>query len=90
MPCKGIALPTELTARSGDAHFNDLKAEVNLFLTDSFIFPEKAIFWLNNKHLQWVIDSVLQFFPVDHNSWYTHASVFVMRSFAKLGFTPSL
>jgi hypothetical protein len=52
MPCKGIALPTELTARSGDAHSNDLEDLVNHFLKDFFIFRKKRIFWLNNKRLR--------------------------------------
>jgi hypothetical protein len=47
MPCKGIALPTELTAQDftlfsahlvGGAYSNHVIASVNLFLKESYFF----------------------------------------------------
>jgi hypothetical protein len=60
MPCKGIALPTELTAQDyslfsdhlvGGAYSNDVKVSVNLFFIDSLKFFQKTKKWLRNKHL---------------------------------------
>ena len=60
MPCKGIALPTELTAQDytlfsahlvGGAYSNHVKLWVNLFFTDSLNFSWKFKKRLQNKHL---------------------------------------
>jgi hypothetical protein len=60
MPCKGIALPTELTAQShtlfsaylvGGAYSNHVKTLVNLFLKISSFFFKKAKKWIKNKRL---------------------------------------